>query len=570
MTSLTEPGRPGTRAPAGGVVACVESLAAEAGAQMLRLGGNAADAAVATAFAQGVVDPIYCGIAGGFHGIFHDAASRRTQVVTAGGRAPLAARPDMWRTTDRWGAMWSVEGNANRLGYQASMVPGFIRGAQAALERFGSGRVSWQQVIEPAAQLAEEGFEVYPYLYRIWMPRTPHMASFLESLDGPAVLGHTDACRAIYLHSDGSVYEVGERLFQHDYAATLRRIAEHGPDDFYTGAIGRAMASDFASHGGLLTAEDLARYSADVGDAAASTFRGLQVLTEPAPTVGPITLEILNIIEPWDLASAGWNSPEYLDLLVRAMHAGFTDRMTVLGDPDFVDVPEGRLRSKEYAAELRQALEKHEDKQAERPAAISRAGQPGSVRDETTHVSVIDGTGNAAAITHSLGMSSGVVTPGLGFQHNCHMVMFDPAPGRRNSIAPWKRPITGGGPALFLADGEVFLVIGSPAGARKVTALIQALLNMTDFGQDIQQAVTSDRVHTEDEPRTVIVEPHFPREPLMGLARMGHRIRFDWYTARLAAVVRTTDGRLEGGSDPRGDSGLAVVRSASTDEKGMP
>jgi gamma-glutamyltranspeptidase / glutathione hydrolase len=550
-----------TETPAGGVVACVESLAAEAGAQMLRLGGNAADAAVATAFAQGVVDPIYCGIAGGFHGIFHDAARGRTQVVTAGGRAPLAARPDMWRTTARWGAMWSVEGNVNRLGYQASMVPGFIRGAQAALEHFGSGRVSWQQVIEPAIQLAEDGFEVYPYLYRIWMPRTEHMASFLESLDGPAVLGHTDACRDIYLHPDGTVYQVGERLVQRDYAATLRRIAGHGPDDFYTGAIGRAMASDFASHGGLMTAEDLARYAADVGDAATSTFRGLQVLTEPAPTVGAITLEILNIIEPWDLASAGWNSPEYLDLLVRAMHAGFTDRMTVLGDPDFVDVPEEKLRSKEYAARLRQAIEAGED-------ARGGAGGGGH-RDETTHVSVIDGAGNAAAITHSLGMSSGVVTPGLGFQHNCHMVMFDPAPGQRNSIAPWKRPITGGGPVLFLADGEVRLVIGSPAGARKVTALIQALLNITDFGQSVQQAVSSDRVHTEDEPRTVIVEPHFPREPLMGLARMGHRIRFDWYTARLAAVLRTGDGQLAGGSDPRGDSGLAVV-PPSTDQKGMP
>jgi gamma-glutamyltranspeptidase / glutathione hydrolase len=564
---LRTPG-PGSATPAGGVVACVESLAAEAGAQMLRLGGNAADAAVATAFAQGVVDPIYCGIAGGFHGLFHDAASGRTQVVTAGGRAPLAARPDMWRTTSRWGAMWSVEGNANRLGYQASMVPGFIRGAQAALDRFGSGRVSWPQVIEPAARLAEEGFEVYPYLYRIWMPRTSHMASFLESLDGPTVLGYTDACRDIYLHADGSVYEVGERLFQPDYAATLRRLARHGPDDFYTGAIGQAMASDFARHGGLITAEDLARYTAEVGDAATSTFRGLRVLTEPAPSVGAITLEILNIIEPWDLASAGWNSPEYLDLLVRAMHAGFTDRMTVLGDPDFVDVPEGRLRSKEYAAELRQAIESQPGGSAGATQAPVRL--PSAARDETTHVSVIDGWGNAAAITHSLGMSSGVVTPGLGFQHNCHMVMFDPAPGRRNSIAPWKRPITGGGPVLFLDGDEVFLVIGSPAGARKVTALIQALLNMTDFGLDVQQAVSADRVHTEDEPRTVIVEPHFPREPLMGLARMGHRIRFDWYTARLAAVTRTADGRIEGGSDPRGDAGLAVVQPAAADEKGMP
>ena len=137
--------------------------------------------------------------------------------------------------------------------------------------------------------------------------------------------------------------------------------------------------------------------------------------------------------------------------------------------------------------------------------------------------------------------------------------MFDPIPGRRNSIAPWKRPVTGGGPTLFLKNGQVFLLIGSPAGARKVTALIQALLNVLDFGMPLQAAVSVDRVHTEDEPRTVVVEPHFPPEPLLGLARLGHRIRFDWYTARLAAVLRHPDGRLEGGTDPRGDRGLALV-----------
>jgi gamma-glutamyltranspeptidase/glutathione hydrolase len=178
---------------------------------------------------------------------------------------------------------------------------------------------------------------------------------------------------------------------------------------------------------------------------------------------------------------------------------------------------------------------------------------------ETTHVSVLDAAGNAAAITHSLGMSSGVVTEGLGFQHNCHMVMFDPTPGSRNAIAPWKRPITGGGPTLFMHDGEVRLVIGSPAGALKATGLIQALLNVEDFGMPLQQAVSVDRIHVEDEPSTVIVEPHFEPRALEGLAAMGHKIRFDWYTARLAGVLKTETGELEGGTDPRGDRGLAVV-----------
>lgn len=541
--------------PGGGVVACVESLAAEAGAEILRAGGNATDAAVAVAFAQGVVDPIYCGIAGGFHGLFHDAGRGETKVVMAGGRAPLASRPDMWRSAGRWGATWAVEGQLNRLGYQASMVPGFVRGAHAAITQFGSGRVTWKQLIEPAVRLAADGFAVYPYLYRLWMPRTERMMGFLESLDGPTTLGHTDACRAIYLHKDGSVYEIGERLVQTDYARTLDRVATQGPDEFYEGETGRRIVEDFEAHAGLLSAKDLRDFKADVGDPIKTTFRGLDVLTEPSPTVGPVTLEILNILEPWDLKALGWNSPPYLDRLVRAMHLGFRDRMSFLADPDFVPVPEDRLISKAYAAQLRRMIEEGRETEL----GQDQAAVPGAHRDETTHVSVVDRAGNAAAITHSLGVSSGVVTPGLGFQHNCHMLMFDPVPGRRNSIAPWKRPVTGGGPALFLQEGKVFLMIGSPAGARKVTALIQALLNVLDFGMSIQGAVAAERVHTEDEPNTVIVEPHFSPKTLLGLAELGHRIRFEWYTARLGAVMRKPSGGLEGGTDPRGDRGLAEV-----------
>jgi gamma-glutamyltranspeptidase/glutathione hydrolase len=455
----------------------------------------------------------------------------------------------MWRPKDRWGAMWTVEGNRNRLGYQASMTPGFVRGAAEALTRFGSGRVGWRQVIEPAIALAADGFEVYPYLYRLWMPRTERMVNFLESEAGETVLGFTPACAEIYLHPDGSVYEIGEKLVQRDYARTLERIADQGPDELYEGETAKRMADDFQANGGLLTMEDLRTFQADVGEPLRSSFRDLTVLTEPAPTVGPVTVELLNILEGWDLRALGWNTPAYLDRLARAMRFAFRDRLTLLGDPDFVDVGDDRMVSKAYAAELRAAIEGGAD-------AGTAPGPP----HETTHVSVMDGDGNAAAITHSIGMSSGVVTPGLGFQHNCHMVMFDPVPGRRNSIQPGKRPITGGGPVLFSRGDEPYLLIGSPAGARKVTALTQALLNHLDFGMTVQEAVAADRIHAEDEPGVVVVEPHFDPAPLPGLARLGNRIRFDWYTARLAAVLRDpATGALSGGTDPRGDRGLAVV-----------
>jgi gamma-glutamyltranspeptidase/glutathione hydrolase len=542
-----------------GVVASVESLAADAGGRVLRAGGNATDAAIASAFTQGVVDPIYCGIAGGFHGIFYDAGRQLSQVISAGGRAPGAARADMWHATGQWGAMWTVEGNRNRLGYQASMVPGFVRGAYEAFTRFGSGRLSWRQILEPAIELAVDGFEVYPYLYRLWMPRTDRMLNFLESEEGTTVLGFTEACRQIYLHRDGTVYQVGERLVQLDYARTLERLARNGPDEFYEGETARLMADDFQRNGGLITLDDLSGFRADVLEPLRSTFRDLELLTEPAPTVGPVTVEILNVLEGWDLKALGWNSPQYLDRLARAMNLAFRDRLELLGDPDFVEVGDDRMVSKEYAAGLRAAIE-HD-------TASARAALPVGAPEETTHVSVMDTAGNAAAITHSLGMSSGVVHPGLGFQQNCHMVMFDPVPGRRNSIAPGKRPITGGGPVLFMRNGSPYLVIGSPAGARKVTAIVQALLNIEDFGMDLEAAVAAERIHAENQPMTIIVEPHFDPTTLLGLARLGHRIEFEWYTARLTGVLRDlATGALTGGSDPRGDRGLAVVGS---DGEGM-
>jgi len=540
-------------AATGGVVTSVEPYADEAGAAMLRKGGNAADATIAATFAQGVVDPIYCGIGGGFHGLFRDGRTGEVTVVNAGGRAPASARPDMWNVTGRWGAIWTVEGALNRFGYQASMIPGFVAGAWAAYTRFGSGNVSWREIIEPSIALADNGFRVYPYLYRLWMPATDRMRNFLESDDGPTVLSQNEECARIYLKDDGSVYRVGELLVQADYARTLERIAENGPEEFYEGETAELMGADFAANGGLITRGDLAGYEADVMGPLRTIFRGMEVFTEPPPTVGPVTAQILNIIDGVDLAAYGWNSPNYLGWLAKAMHIGFRDRMDLLGDPDFVEVPLERLLSPEYATEIRQSIAD------ELQATVDTAPDPLPLA-ETTHASAMDDEGNAAAITHSLGMSSGVVTPGLGFQHNCHMIMFDPTPGHRNSIAPGKRPITGGGPVLFQRDGEPWLLIGSPAGARKVTALTQATLNMLDFGMDPQKAVSVERIHVEDEPGVVIVEPHFDPDTLMGLADLGFDIRFEWYTARLGAVERTPEGELRGGSDPRGGRGLRVVQ----------
>lgn len=542
----------GSTGPTRGVVTAVESLAAGAGAEILRRGGNAADAAIAVAFAQGVVNPIHCGIGGSFHGLFFEAASGRLKAVSSGGRAPRAATESMYAPRGQWGAIWQVEGEANRLGYRASMIPGFVRGAWEAFRQFGSGRVSWETIIAPSIALAEDGFVVYPYLYRLWMPKSERMHGFLELLDGPTTLGHTPESRRIYLHDDGSVYRIGERLHQADYGSTLRRIAANGGDEFYEGETGRAIADDFARNGGLLTLADLKDYQAEVLDPISTSFRDFAVYTEPAPTVGPVTLEILNILEGWDLKDLGWNTAPYLDRLAKAMHIGFRDRMRWVADPEFAELPLDRMISKPYAEEMRRVAESGLWEEPPSPDS-------GRVRDETTHSTVMDADGNAAAITHSTGVSSGVVTPGLGFQHNCHMIQFDPVPGRANSIAPWKRAVTGGGPAFFVRDGSVWLAIGSPAGARKVTALTQAFLNMLDFDMTVEDAVAAERIHVEDVPRTIIVEPHVSPGLALELAELGYDVELEWYTARLTAVHRTPDGALRGASDPRGDRGLEVV-----------
>jgi gamma-glutamyltranspeptidase/glutathione hydrolase len=538
----------------GGVVAAVESLAAEAGGEILRAGGNAADAAVAAAFAQAVVNPIHTTIAGSFHGLFHNSQTGATTAVTSGGRAPLAARDDMWELDQRWGAIWTVKDKRNRLGHGASMVPGFVRGAEEAIRRFGSGAVSWKQVVAPAIRLASDGFDVYPYLYRLWMPPNDRMHGFLELDDGPTVMSHTGECARVYLHPDGSVYRIGERLVLEDYAETLGRIADQGPDEFYEGETARRMVDDFAANGGLITAEDLRRFRADVTAPLETTFRDLVVQSEPAPSVGPVNLEVLNIIEGWDLRNLGWNSPEYLQRLARAMHLGFVDRMQWLADPDFVDVPTDTLISKRYAAELRGRIDAGTERET-----IGQVWAEHVRRSATTHVTVVDNRGDAAAITSSSGVSSGVVTPGLGFHHNCHMIGFDPVPGRRNSIAPWKRAVTGGGPAFFLKDGKMWLAIGSPAGSRKVTAIVQALLNIVDFGMSPQEAMSVDRIHVEDDPMRIFVEPGFDSEALLGIADKGFDIELEWFTARLTGVMRHEDGSLEGGVDPRSDRGLVVV-----------
>ncbi len=357
----------------------------------------------------------------------------------------------------------------------------------------------------------------------------------------------TPACAAIYTH-DGDVYRPGERLVQRDYARTLERLAGTGADDFYEGEIAQEIARDVLSHGGLFTLDDLRRYRSLSGEALRGAYRGYELLSDPPPGSGALLIEILNILERFDLRSLGWNSARYLDLLARAFRHVFADRARYMADPRFIDVPVGMLTSKAYAQEVASGL----------LSASLRAAESVGGHEGTTHVSVMDEEGNAAAITHTVCDGSGVVVPGLGFMFNNDMQSFDPTPGRRNSIAPGKSPVNGGAPTILLRDGVAVLAIGSPAGPRKVTAIVQTLVNMIDFGMDIEAALAAERIHQECGP--IMVERTFPSALARELRDLGHTVRETGYTARVAAVYRDpATGRLTGAVDPRSGKGKAVV-----------
>jgi gamma-glutamyltranspeptidase/glutathione hydrolase len=306
------------------------------------------------------------------------------------------------------------------------------------------------------------------------------------------------------------------------------------------------------ANGGLFTLEDLRHHQVLIGEPVLGTYRGYQVLSDGPPGSGLLLIELLNIVEGWDLKALGWNTPEYLDKISRAMQLVFADRARYVFDPRFVEVPLGLLISKEHAAELRHKIETGCD------LLESDEGSGGDT--DTTHLSVLDGQGNAVSMTHSLGLSSGVVTSGLGFLYNNGMQSFHPVPGHKNSIAPGKIPTTGGAPTILLKDGKVAMVIGSPAGARKVTAELQAIVNVIDFGMDMQKAVSVERIHSEHARRVIVVEPSLPKRLTVALERMGNTIRREHYTGRLSAIwCDRGTGRLVGGADPRGGGGLAAV-----------
>jgi gamma-glutamyltranspeptidase/glutathione hydrolase len=531
-----------------GVVVAPQPEAAEAGAEILKAGGNAVDAAIACALVQTAVDPFMCGIAG-FGSCQIYALGGAHEVIDFHGRAPLKATPDMWEdliegeSEDGFGFL--LKGQVNQIGYLSVTAPMTLAAFDHALRAHGTMPLA--ALLEPAIAWAEDGFLVRPAVHGYWTdPPAPGRVAHPEY-----VLRHPGT-RAIYAGEDGGLRPVGARIRNPDMARTYRRIAEHGARDFYEGAIAREIAADFAANRGLLDLEDLAAVRPVVGPPLEGSYRGLRVTTNRPPGGGVQVLEMLNILEAFDVGAMGHGSADHIALLAEAMKIATIDKDAKVGDPAFVDVPLEELTSKDYAAGHAEAI------RAGRKAHVKRLNPGGEESPDTTHVVVVDGAGMAVTMTHSIGMPSGVVTPGLGFMYNGCMGAFDPRPGRAGSLAPGKARFTAMAPTLLFDDDGPMFAVGAPGGTKISMAVMQAIVNAIDFGMSALEAVAAPRVLALSD--TLDLSNRALHSVERELRARGYRTRRSPRSHDFAsphAARRRADGSWEGGADP-GRDGMAV------------
>jgi gamma-glutamyltranspeptidase/glutathione hydrolase len=530
------------------MVSTAHFLASAVGNRVLEEGGNAVDAAVATAFALAVVHPAAGNIGGGGFLVYHGADG----LVTAFNfreRAPLAATERMY--LDERG---EIRNNTNHEGLLSVGVPGTVAGLWLAHRRLGSK--PWRALVQPAIELAEQGFP------SSWA--TQRMQEWLvENGDS-----FPSTARA-FLKNGTSPYEPGEVWKQPDLAKTLKRIRKDGHDGFYRGTTARLIADFMRAHGGLITEEDLAAYTAVEVAPIHGTFRGHDVYAMSPPSSGGVALvEMLNILEGYDLKSIGHNTAVYLHLLTEAMRRAFADRAQHLGDPDFnPEMPVARLTSKAYAAELRAGIDPYR-------ASTSDAQRFNDLAegDHTTHFSVVDRDGNAVALTYTLeyGYGSRIVVEGAGFLLNNEMGDFNPVPGltdstgmigtRPNLVEPGKRMLSSMTPTIVARDGQPVLVLGSPGGRTIINTVLQVILNVLEHGMDVADAVEAGRIDHEWLPDVTTFERWMISADTRRLFEaMGHRVRVGGRQGSVMAIyIDEEAGLLFGAADSRDFNARAV------------
>jgi gamma-glutamyltranspeptidase/glutathione hydrolase len=536
----------------GGMVSTQDRIAAQVGADILQRGGNAVDAAVATGFALAVTHPQAGNLGGGGFLLAH--LDGETISIDFREMAPARANRDMYL-----GADGDVDNRLAQYSRASAGVPGTVMGLLDALEAHGT--MSRRQVMGPAIRLAAGGFEVSPAL--------------AQSLESARETFEADDSSAEYFLG----LEVGALWKQPDLAMTLRRIMRDGADGFYTGKTADLIVAEMAQGKGramgLISLEDLEGYVTVEREPVRGTYRGYEVAAMGPPSSGGVHIvQMLNILEGYDLKSDGHNSAAYLHKLIESMRRAYADRSKYLGDPDFVDVPVGDLTARDYADRLRDGIDLE---RASRSTDILPGAELVREPINTTHYSVMDGDGNAVSVTYTLNFSygSGYSVDGAGFLLNNEMDDFSAKPGApngygliggdANKIEPRKRPLSSMTPMIVLRDSEVVLATGSPGGSTIITAVLQVALNVMEWDMNLAEATHRGRIHHQWLPDIVAVEPTISPDTLSALQAMGHILVQDEYggvattvLGRVNSVGRNADGYIVGAADPRGPKSAAI------------
>ena len=495
----------------GGMVVSASSIASEAGARVLERGGNAVDAAIATGFAMAVTHPTAGNIGGGGFMVIRFPDGSAT-TIDFREKAPAAAHPDMWLDEN---GEYSFE--RHHSSHLSVGVPGTVAGFWMAHGKYGSSE--WTDLVEPAVRLADDGFVLTEAL-------AGSLARVLPSFERyPASVAA--------FSNGGEPYDPGDRLRQTDLGASLVRIRDHGRDGFYQGETARLLAQEMERAGGIITEADMAAYEAVEREPIRGTYKGYDIISMPPPSSGGVAMvQMLNILEGFDLNGMGHNSAAYVHHLIEAMRRAYLDRARHLGDPDFVDVPVERLTSKDYAAKLRASISPD---QAGVSDSSDVAWAPESM--ETTHYSVVDANGMAVSVTYTLefGYGSRIVVPGAGFLLNNEMGDFNAKPGLTNSggligtdanlTLPQKRMLSSMTPSIVAKDGDLVAVIGSPGGRTIINSVMEVFLNIAEFGMGAQEAVNAHRLHHQWLPDRVRIEDGGMTDAeLDKLRAMGHTV----------------------------------------------
>jgi gamma-glutamyltranspeptidase/glutathione hydrolase len=535
-----------------GIVASTNEVASRVGVDIMKRGGNAIDAAIAVAFALAVTDPAAGNLGGGGFMMIRLKNGKAT-AIDYREMAPAAATHNIY--LDKDGNLIQGEGGS-LVGYRAAGVPGTVRGMELALKKYGSGKLSWSQLVEPARRLAN-GFTVTNTLARSLRGNNDYLSQYPET-------------KRIYLNG-GKFYNEGDLFRQPDLAVTFARLQSAGPNEFYVGQTAKMIVDDVKRHNGLITMADMRGYVAKEREPVRGNYRGYEVISMPPPSSGgAVLIEMLNILEGYDLSKFDSASSERYHLMTEAMRRAFADRAEFMGDSDFVKVPVAGLIEKSYAEKLRASIN---TERASTSVEIS-AGQPvGHESEETTHFTVVDAEGNAVANTYTLNNSYGsaAVAKGTGIILNDEMDDFAAKPGtpnmygliqgERNAVAPHKRPLSAMTPTFVLRkDGNLWFTVGSPGGPTIINTALCVIINVVDYDMDIQQALDFPRIHHQWLPDELIFEPYgLSGDTQKALISLGHKLARPRYLGDAEGImIEAGTGMRLGATDPRRSDGLAV------------